>query len=326
MRAIRFKSFGVPHEVCRCVEVADPELPAAGEITVRLAASPINPADVLNITGQYGKRAVLPAIPGAEGIGTISACGADVGELAVGDRVMLPALQNWVEFRNISAGRVVKIPADGDALQLASLRITPPTAHLLLRDMVALPPGDWVIQNAANSAVGREMIRVAHQRKLRTINVVRREGLDDLLRGDGADAVLVDGDDLAARVDEVVGGDPIRLAIDAAGGLPSAHLIECLGPNGLFVNYGMLTGQACLIDPKHLIFKGVTARGFWLSVELERLGWAATVKLYHQLAARVIKGESRVEIAGQYPIEDIQAALQHAQQPGLGGKVILTFG
>ena len=79
------------------------------------------------------------------------------------------------------------------------LRINPPTALLLLTDIVALKPGDWVIQNVANSAVGRLVIRLARPRGVQTVNVVRRESLFAELKALGADACVVDGPDLAER-------------------------------------------------------------------------------------------------------------------------------
>jgi mitochondrial enoyl-[acyl-carrier protein] reductase / trans-2-enoyl-CoA reductase len=62
------------------------------------------------------------------------------------------------------------------------LRINPPTALLLLEDHVALQPGDWVIQNVANSAVGRHVIVLAKARGLRTVDVVRRDDVAGELR------------------------------------------------------------------------------------------------------------------------------------------------
>src|SRR5258708_38136495 len=98
------------------------------------------------------------------------------------------------------------------------LRINPATAQLLLEDHVSVAPGDWVIQNVANSAVGRHLIVLAKGRGLRTVNVVRRDDVADELRELGANVVLTDGPDLAERVHAAVGGAAIRLGIDAVSG------------------------------------------------------------------------------------------------------------
>ena len=120
----------------------------------------------------------------------------------------------------------------------------------MLRDYVDLEPGDWVIQNAANSAVGRHVIRFCHARGVHTANVVRRESLREELTAIGGDVVAVDGDDLAGRVRAEAGADArIRLAIDAVGGPACQHLADCLSDGGTVVNYGFLSGDPCMITP-----------------------------------------------------------------------------
>src|SRR5262249_9800175 len=155
-------------------------------------AFPINPADVSFCRGTYRLRPTLPATPGAECIGRITAVGAGVSRMKPGGLVINLQRENWTQRRRVSAGHVVAVPSGVDLLQAAMLRINPPTALLLLTDIVELRPGDWLIQNVANSAVGRLVIRLARARGLRTVNVVRRESLYAELRALGADASVVD--------------------------------------------------------------------------------------------------------------------------------------
>src|SRR5213078_1382089 len=117
--------------------------------------------------------------------------------------------------RRVKADVVVPVPPRMDVRQAAMLRINPPTALLLLTDIVALKPGDWVIQNVANSAVGRLLVRLAAARGYRTMNVVRRDSLFAELHALGADACVVDGPELAGKVKAQTGGSLVRLAIDA---------------------------------------------------------------------------------------------------------------
>jgi NADPH:quinone reductase-like Zn-dependent oxidoreductase len=123
------------------------------------------------------------------------------------------------------------------------VRINPPTALLLLTDIVALRPGDWVIQNVANSAVGRLVIRLAAARGVRTMNVVRREALFAELKALGADACVVDGPDLAETVKAHTGGGPVRLGLDAVSGQATARLSTCLSEGGVVCNYGSMSGE-----------------------------------------------------------------------------------
>jgi mitochondrial enoyl-[acyl-carrier protein] reductase / trans-2-enoyl-CoA reductase len=208
-------------------------------------------------------------------------------------------------------------------LQLAMLKVNPATARLMLREYVDLQPGDWVIQDAANSGVGTCLIELAKTDGIRTVNVVRRASLSEPLRALGADAVVVDGDDLAERVQEATGGAPIRLAIDAIGGAMVLRLADCLAEGGTVVNYGLLSGQPCQLGAHHTIFKGITLTGFWLQKALTAMARPDLEALYADLAARVADGTLRVEIEATYPIEEIKAALAHAEREGRSGKILV---
>ena len=154
---------------------------ADGEVLVAVEAAPINPSDVLTLTGDYGMLPPLPAVGGNEGVGRVAALGAapdgQPQHLSVGDLVLLPVgAGTWRSHLLADARRLVALPAGADPLQLSMLTVNPATAALLLSEFVALQPGDWVVQNAANSAVGGYLVQLARARGLRTVNVVRRDG------------------------------------------------------------------------------------------------------------------------------------------------------
>jgi NADPH:quinone reductase-like Zn-dependent oxidoreductase len=323
MRQIQFSAFGVPHEVASCVEVAEVGAPGDGEVVVDIEAFPINPADLLILTGGYAVRPSLPATLGAEGVGTIRATGAGVGGLAVGDRVIMLARDNWCQQRRVPAAQVIKVPAGAEVAQLAMLKVNPATALMMLRNYALLRAGDWVIQDAANSGVGSNLIRLAHADGIHTVNVVRRQELVAPLQALGADIVLVDGDDLAARV-QAAGAGPIRLAIDAIGGEAVMRLADCLAEGGTVVNYGVLSGTPSMLAGRHTIFKGITLTGFWLQKHLTSMAPDKRKALYADLAARVVDGTLRVEVEATYPIEEIKAALAHAGREGRSGKILVT--
>jgi mitochondrial enoyl-[acyl-carrier protein] reductase / trans-2-enoyl-CoA reductase len=155
------------------------------------------------------------------------------------------------------------------------------------------------------------------------VNVVRRESLTRPLSVIGADVVVVDGDDLAERVRQATGGAPIRLAIDAIGGAMVLRLADCLAEGGTVVNYGLLSGEPCRLGAHHTIFKGITLTGFWLQKALTAMARPDLEALYADLAARVADGTLRVEIEATYPIEEIKAALAHAEREGRSGKILV---
>ena len=160
----------VPQDVIEAIEFQLPA-PAAGQALIKVLASPINPSDVLTLTGEYGILPPLPAIGGNEGVGRIEALGEGVSHLQVGQTVLLPVGSGtWTSHMLAEAAKLIALPA-ANPQQLSMLTINPPTAYLMLKEFVDLQPGDWVIQNAANSGVGSYLIQLAKIRGLKTVNV-----------------------------------------------------------------------------------------------------------------------------------------------------------
>src|SRR5262249_51466673 len=160
---------------------------------VRLKAAPINPADLNQIEGKYPIRFPLPATPGFEGAAIIEAVGANVKGHQPGELVILPHnLGTWREAGGVKADRLNTGPEGIAPEQAAMLKINPLTAWRVLRDFVQLEAGDWIIQNGANSGVGRAMIAICRELGFRSVNVVRRAELIPELKHQGGDVVLLD--------------------------------------------------------------------------------------------------------------------------------------
>src|SRR5437879_7691639 len=213
------------------------------EVAFDVLALPINPADVWMCKGSYRLKPPLPATPGAECVGRVTAVGAGVSHVKPGDLVINLQRENWTQRRRVKSEDVIPVPPGLELRQAAMLRINPPTALLLLTDIVALKPGDWVIQNVANSAVGRIVITLARQRGLKTINVVRRDSLFAELKALGADACVVDGPDIAEHVRAQTKGGAVRLGLDAVSGRATSRLATCLADGGVVCNYGSMSGE-----------------------------------------------------------------------------------
>lgn len=324
MKVVQFDTFGPAHQVARIVEFPEPEPCAAGEVLVEVEAFPINPVDLLTIAGSYATRPPLPAVPGSEALGRVVAIGDDVSHVAPGDRVLMMSRENWAQRKKIRAGEAIRIDVDADPLQLAMLKINPPTAYLMLTRYRELAAGDWVIQNAANSGVGTYLIRLAAALGIRTINVVRRDDVAASLQERGADVVLVDGPDLEERAQAAVGDGNLPLAIDAVAGDATGRLAACLAEGGVVVNYGLLSGMPCAVDPHHIVFRGITLTGFWLVKFLTAMSSEERGSLYADLAERVAAGGMSVDVEAVYPMDEVGAALEHASRSARGGKVLVT--
>jgi mitochondrial enoyl-[acyl-carrier protein] reductase / trans-2-enoyl-CoA reductase len=322
MKKIEIADYGAPEAVARCVEVPDVGAPGPGEIVFDVLAFPINPADISFCRGNYRLRPQLPATPGAECVGRVTAVGAGVTDIRSGDLVVHMQRENWVQRRRIPAADAIPLPQGLDLEQAAMLRINPATALLLLEDHVALAPGDWVIQDVANSAVGRHLIVLAKAKGVHTVNVVRRSDVASELQALGADVVLVDGPDLAQRARQATGGAPIRLGIDAVSGEACQHVADCLAEGAVMVSYGSMSG-ADLVISRAAVGRGVTLKGFGLSDGIERRTTAQVRELYADLAHKLRAGVLKAPVEAAYPIEQITEALIHAQRGGRGGKVLV---
>jgi trans-2-enoyl-CoA reductase len=323
MKKVEIAAYGVPEEVASCIDVADVGMPGAGEIVFDVLAFPINPADLSFCRGNYRLHPALPATPGAECVGRVTAVGAGVSDIRPGDLVVNMARENWAQRRRIRAEDALPIPPGLDLRQAAMLRINPATALLLLEDHVALKPGDWVIQDVANSAVGRHLIVLAKARGIRTINVVRRGDVAAELKALGADVVLEASDDLAERAHAAAGGQPIRLGIDAISGKACRQIADCLGDGAVMVNYGGLSGEDPEISRAALNGHYVTLTAFMLGRGLAKRTMAQVRALYGELAAELREGVLKAPVDATYPIEDIKTALTHAQRRGRHGKVLV---
>lgn len=313
-----------PHTLIKPVELDIPDL-TEGEVLVEVLAAPINPSDLLTLTGDYGVLPDLPAVGGNEGVGRVAEVGAGVDQPAIGQIVLLPVGSGtWASHLVAQASDLIALPAQADPRQLAMLTINPPTAALLLSEFVNLEPGDWVIQNAANSAVGGYLVQLAADRGLKTVNVVRREGAVDSVRKLGADVVLIDGPDLDQRVKAASSKAKIRLGIDAVGGEATERLASCLAAGGSVVNYGMMSGEACQLSSTHLIFRGVNLTGFWLASWFRKASKEAQTTLFGDLIGKIAAGKLKAPIANTFPVEQISDAVLAASQGERDGKVLIV--
>lgn len=323
MKSAQLTAIGPAEKVVKCIDVPDPGAPGEGEVLVDIIACAINPADILLIEGNYASVPDTPCTPGIEGAGTVAAVGAGVSNLKVGDKVMSLGRSNWVQQTLDRAEAFIRLPAGIDLAQAAMLKVNVATAHLMLTRYVSLSADDWVIQDAANSGVGVDLIRLAHAAGIRTVNVVRREALVEPLVKLGADVVVVDGPDLAERVQHETEGAQIKLGIDAVGGPAIGRLIDCVADGGTVVNYGLLSGKPCEIDAFNFVFRDITVTGFWLAKLMRSMTFEQIRDMYDQLVGRVMDGTIHVEVEASYPLDRVSDALAHAKREGRGGKVQL---
>lgn len=321
MRAIQNFAFGEPTQTLKLVELPEPGAPGEGEVLIGMEFAPINGNDLLVVKGMFAFKPQLPAVAGNEGVAQVLAVGPGVTNVRRGDRVLPPLYgSTWVERLIIPAKDLFALPEKADPRQLAMLRINPPTAALLLSQFADLLPGDWIIQNAANSGVGRAVIAIAKSRRLRTINLVRRPELVNELMASGADLVLLDEPGSTDIVAAHVGDGNVRLAIDGISGIAGASLIHYLSPGATLVTYALMSGEFTVpVNVMDTIFKRITVRGFFQS----HPQYDALIPDALRGAAQLLAdGLLHAPVAAVYPMSAIKEAVAHAER---GGKVLLDL-
>jgi trans-2-enoyl-CoA reductase len=322
-KIVIIEQHGNPVEVVKAVDV-DPGQPGPGEVLVSNILASVNPADLNAVEGTYPVRPKLPGTPGVEGAGVVERVGEGVTNLKPGTVVILPhGLGCWREACVVPASKLVAVPEGVPYEQAAMLKINPATAWRMLHDFVTPEPGAWIIQNAANSAVGRSVIVMAKELGLKTINLVRRPELIPELKELGADVVILDDESAVEQATAAAGGKVVRLALNAIGGESTIRIANTLANGGTVVTYGAMSRQPVRIPNGLLIFKDLCFRGFWVSKWYQTAPADEVQKMFTQLFEFARRGLIHTPVEKIYPVADIREAVAHASRGGRGGKILL---
>src|SRR5262245_22483471 len=325
IKAVVYERHGNPTDVLQIQTQPWPK-PAADEAVVEMRAAPINPADINAIEGKYPARREVPAIPGFEGAGVVVEVGANVSTITKGALVILPQnIGTWREALTVKASELVAVPPEIEPVHAAMLKINPMTAWLLLHDYVNLARGDWLIQNAANSAAGRAVIQIARELGYKTVNVVRRAELIDELRAERGDVVLVDGEKLREEVKTATSSAAIRLGLNSVGGDSALRLANCLAFGGTLVSFGAMSLQPLKIPTGLLIFKDLRFRGIWINKWYDNATLPERMEAFKPLFEMAKRGLLKTKVEKAYSIDDARAAVAHAMQSKRSGKIIFEF-
>ncbi len=328
MLAVQIDRHGPPADVLRTADVPTPT-PGRGEVLVRMLASPVNPSDLLYIEGNYGmKPAAFPATPGFEGVGVVEASGGGVlGWLRKGKRVAVigPRTGAWATHAVASARQVFPVGSIPDE-QAAGLFVNPLTAVALTRHVLNVPPGEWLLQTAAGSAVGKMVIALGKRFGFKTLNVVRRREQADELKVLGADVVIVEADGPIDEQAKRHAPDGVKYALDAVGGNTGTAVVKALTAGGRAVCYGLLSGEPVSVHPRFLITGSKRVEGFWLADWTKGRKALAMIASLRQVRGLMAEGVLRADIAATYSLAEIALAAKHAASGAKGGKVLLKIG
>jgi NADPH:quinone reductase-like Zn-dependent oxidoreductase len=315
VKALIQTDYGDPSKVLELRDVPAPE-PGDGQALVDMEAAVVHVADAHTVLGADGFRKKLPRTPGYEGVGRVSAVARDVKGITPGMRVFAPiGSGTYREQIAVNAADLTPAP-EGDPVQLALLSLSPATAMLMLQDFVKLRPDDFIVQNAASSAVGRMVIQLANEMKVKVVNVVKSSVVIPELKAIGAGVVLLDTPDLRDRVAAVTQSSPVKLALDAVGGAATARLASCLDENGVVINYGALSGEACHVPTDLLGARGIRLFGIHPARQLAKHTPEERNALYARFGEMLKAGKLRGRLAATYTLDQAVEAIRHVLRDG----------
>jgi NADPH2:quinone reductase len=291
--------------------------------------SPMNPSDMLVVEGRYGVLPTLPATPGFEGVGVVDEVGPGlIGRFVKGKRVLAinSAGGNWAEYAVIPARQARPIADDIPDEQVATFLVNPATVLALVRHVLAVPKGEWLLQSAAGSNLGRMIINLGKHDGFKTLNVVRRREAIGELKSLGGDAVISSADGpIDEQVRRITGAQGVRYAIDPVGGQTATEVFGSLGENGRLILYGTLSGEPMTADPRLVISGPRSIEGFWLGHWMRQRSIPSLLLLFREIASLSRQGVLHSEIGQIFPLREIQAAARAAATVGRQGKTLLRL-
>ncbi|MGN5764585.1 zinc-binding dehydrogenase [Acinetobacter calcoaceticus] len=323
MQSIIHHSFGEPAEVLQLAEMPRPE-PKAGEVRIKTILSPMHNHDVWTVRGSYGYKPTLPAIGGSEAVGIVDAVGEGVDQSKLGQRVAVAGVHgSWAEYFIAPAHAIIAL---NDAIdnETAAQLIGMPISALMLLDFVNVQPGQWLIQNTANGAVGKTVAMIAQARGLQVINLVRRSDAIVEMQALGIQHVVAtDQDDWKTKVKALHADQPLIAGVDSIGGSASGEMLNLLSENSLLVSFGSMTGETMQISSGDLIFKQATVKGFWASVVSKEMPAERKKALFVELLTLAAQKKLILPVEGVFGFDEIQTAALKATQGARQGKVLL---
>ncbi len=321
MKAIRVHTPGGP-EALTYDDVPEPT-PKAGEAVVKVDAAGLNYIDVYQRSGAY-KPAVLPFTLGLEAGGTVTAVGAGVTAVKVGDKVAYTGVPGaYAQFAAVPADRLVKLPAGVTTKQGAAAMLQGMTAHYLACSTYPLKSGDACLVHAAAGGVGLLLVQMAKMRGARVIGTVSTEDKAKLARDAGADDVVLYGSqDFAAETKRLTGGKGVQVVYDAVGKTTFDKSLDSLAPRGMMILYGQASGPVAPMDLAVLGAKG--------SLFITRPSLVAYTATRQELEARagdvlgwIRDGKLKVRMEFDFALKDAPEAHRALEGRKTTGKVLL---
>jgi len=264
-------------------------------------------------------------------VGIVEKCGSGfLAKRLLGKRVAVaggPPNGTWQESVVVNAKRAVVVPDRIDDEQAAMFLANPISACALVRDVLRVPRGAWLLLTAAGSTLGKGIVRMGRRDGFRTICVVRSDANTEQLRALGADVVVdTSRDDLVAEVARITGGRGVRYALDCVGGELAADVVRCLGLGGHLVLYGTLATGPIPVAVRDLMMPMARVSGFYLGNWLSQQSPLKMLGLLRTVRKLALEGVFETQVTDTFPLDEVSQAVTTAIAPGRTGKVMLRIG
>ncbi len=352
MKALVFEMYGDAKEVLSLQEIDEP-IPQKGEVKVKMLYSPLNPSDVYNtIRGTYkdavgkaiwnhnklvadfsmdpeGVKTIpsLPHIPGLEGVGVVVSAGKGVyPNYLVGKRVTVVGADkgNWQEFNIVSAKQALPVNKSLSDEQAAVSFVNPVTAYIMIKEELKVQKGEFLLQSAGNSELGKMIIKLGKHFGFKTINLIRNESQREHLLALGADYVIdITAEDVKSKVYDITNGKGVAYALDPLSGELPSNMIQCLGLNGTLMVYGTLLSTPLSFSSRDLMTPLASVKGFFLTNWMAQIPLWKKIMVIKKVGKLVQKGVLSSDIDKTYELTEFKEAIASFEAGNNQGKILL---
>ena len=321
MQTVNFSTIGKPADTLQVIDTFLPE-PGPGEVRIKVIASPINPSDLMFVQNLYGIQPELPSGAGFEGVGIVDALGEGV-TMRTGIRVSFTAIGAWSAYVLANQRSLIPVP---DALSdevAAQLFVNPFSAYAMLEES-GLQAGQWVLLTAAGSSFSKLVIQLCKLKGIQTIGTVRHNELNDELKALGITAIVnTEKEKLTSRVKALTEGKGVTCVLEAVGGNTASDALKCLAKGGTMILYGVLSMQNPSFNVGLMIFRELTIKGFWLTDWMRRVDSQKRQNVARNVITLLVGGQIQVPVEATYPLSEIKKAVEHSEQAGRHGKILI---
>ncbi len=315
MKAILVPSPGGP-EALVWGEAPDP-VPGEGQVLVRVAATAVNRADLLQAAGKYPPPPGESAILGLEGAGTVEGTGERVFFLLAGG--------GYAEKVAVDRRMLMSIPDGMGFEEAAAIPEAWLTAYLNLFLEAGLRPGETVLVHAAASGVGTAAIQLAKRAGCRVVATARSAAKGRALRELGADLALDSSSgEFSAPVEEALGREPVDVVLDPVGGETLSQNVRLMARGARLVLIATMAGPAATLDLRALLSRRLRLVGSTLRARPLAEKAALTAAFVREVLPGFSDGSLRPLVDSTYPLSEAAEAHRRMAANLNVGKIVLS--